>query len=101
MRSRRGQGALARGFVCDRCGDQRWPTHNGRRLWQCKGLRTIKASIVGSVSGAKAALDDVVSGLLLPWSQSKSGISALALKLPPGVSSHGVLLRHKLMQVMF
>ena len=73
------------GFVCDRCGDQRYsPTHNGRRLWRAKGCGYQNSSIVGSVvEHTKAALDDVVSGLRF-LSQSKSGISALALKAPPG-----------------
>lgn len=92
-----------RGFVCDRCGDQRYsPTHNGRRLWQCKGCGYQSSSIVGSVmEHTKLPLTTWFLAFYF-LSQSKSGISALALKRHLGVSYPTAwLLRHKLMQVMF
>ena len=37
------------GFVCERCQCTRFgPTHNGRRLWQCKDYGHQSASIVGT-----------------------------------------------------
>ena len=91
------------GFVCDRCGCTRFsPTHNGRRLWQCKECAYQSSSIVGSVmENTKLALTTWF--LAMYWlTQSKNGVSALALMRYVGVSYPTArLLRHKLMQVMF
>ena len=91
------------GFVCDRCGCTRFsPTHNGRRLWQCKDCAYQSSSIVGSVmENTKLALTTWF--LAMYWlTQSKNGVSALALMRYVGVSYPTAwLLRHKLMQVMF
>ena len=91
------------GFVCDRCGCTRFsPTHNGRRLWQCKDCDYQSSSIVGSVmEHTKLPLTTWFLGMY--WvTQSKNGVSALVLMRYVGVSYPTAwLLRHKLMQVMF
>ena len=91
------------GFVCDRCSCTRYsPTHNGRKLWQCKDCGYQSSSIVGSVmEHTKLAL--ATWFLAMYWlTQSKNGVSALALMRYVGVSYPTAwLLRHKLMQVMF
>ena len=90
------------GFVCDRCCCTRYsPTHNGRKLWQCKECGYQSSSIVGSVmEHTKLALTTWF--LAMYWlTQSKNGVSALALMRYVGVSYPTAwLLRHKLMQVM-
>ena len=91
------------GFVCDRCSCTRYsPTHNGRKLWQCKECGYQSSSIVGSVmEHTKLALTTWF--LAMYWlTQSKNGVSALALMRYVGVSYPTAwLLRHKLTQVMF
>jgi len=91
------------GFVCDRCGCTQFsPTHNGRRLWQCKDCAYQSSSIVGSVM-EHTKLPLTTWFLAMYWvTQSKNGVSALALMRYVGVSYPTAwLLRHKLMQVMF
>lgn len=91
------------GFVCDRCSCTRFsPTHNGRRLWQCKDCGYQSSSIVGSVM-EHTKLPLTKWFLAMYWvTQSKNGVSALALMRYVGVSYPTAwLLRHKLMQVMF
>ncbi len=91
------------GFVCDHCQCTRFsPTHNGRRLWQCKGCDYQSSSIVGSIM-EHTKLPLTTWFLAMFWmTQSKGGIGALALKRHLGVSYPTAwLLRHKLMQVMF
>ncbi len=90
------------GFVCDRCAYTRFsPTHNGPRLWQCKGCGYQSSSIVGSVM-EHTKLPLTTWFLAMYWmTQSKNGISELALMRHVGVSYPTAwLLRHKLMQVM-
>ena len=91
------------GFVCDRCNCTRFsPTYNGRRLWQCKDCGYQSSSIVGSVM-EHTKLPLTTWFLAMYWvTQSKNGVSALALMRYVGVSYPTAwLLRHKLMQVMF
>ena len=91
------------GFICDRCQCTRYsPTHNGRRLWQCKDCGYQSSSIVGTVmEHTKLALTTWFLAIYF-LTQSKNGISALARKRHLGVSYPTAwLIRHKLMQVMF
>ena len=91
------------GFVCDRCQCTRFsPTHNGRKLWQCKDCGYQSSSIVGSVM-EHTKLPLTIWFLAMFWmTQSKSGIGALPLMRHLGVSYPTAwLIRHKLMQVMF
>ena len=91
------------GFVCDRCSCTRYsPTHNGRKLWQCKDCGYQSSSIVGSIM-EHTKLPLTTWFLAMYWvTQSKNGVSALALMRYVGVSYPTAwLLRHKLMQVMF
>lgn len=91
------------GYVCGRCQCTRFsPTHNGRRLWQCKDCGYQSSAIVGTVmEHTKLPLTTWFLAMYF-LSQSKNGISALALKRHLGVSYPTAwLLRHKLMQVMY
>ncbi len=91
------------GFVCDRCQCTRFsPTHNGRRLWQCKDCGYQSSSIVGSVM-EHTKLPLTTWFLAMHWmTQSKGGIGALPRMRYLGVSYPTAwLIRHKLMQVMF
>ena len=89
------------GFICPECGSTCYCTLKTRKLFQCQQCHHQSSALVGTIfESTKLPLTQWFLAIYL-ITQSKSGLSALALKRQIGVSYNTAwAIKHKIMQVM-
>ena len=90
-----------RGFVCPGCGRQKHCVIKTRNLYQCTSCRRQTSLIAGTIFASTKAPLRTWFRAMYHLTQSKGGISSLALGRRLGVTQNTAWkLKHKLMQVM-
>jgi transposase-like protein len=89
------------GFCCPRCGHRSWFLIKTRMLYQCTGCRTQTSLMSGTVFGCSKLPLTIWFLAIFLITQSKNGISSLALSRSTGISPTAALrMKHKLQQAM-
>jgi hypothetical protein len=89
------------GFCCPRCGHRSCFLIKTRMLYQCTGCRTQTSLMSGTVFGCSKLPLTIWFLAIFLITQSKNGISSLALSRSTGISPTAALrMKHKLQQAM-